>query len=746
MVNSLSLAVARTNPVLPADTVAVRAYAANPFTFNVTLTGADTFAGITSVRMQIREYPYPAANGAALADITHISPTGTTSSFAFTAAQFNQSTVHPSKTYWVILTALDPDRGMLVLWRARLILHPHYASETTADPPTVTTKLTIEEADTIYATLASVAALDVRIDALEAAPGISNGDKGDITVTASGATWTVDNDVVTNAKAANMATATIKGRTTAGTGDPEDLTVTQAKTLMALENVTNTSDANKPVSTAQQTALNLKADLTNAVQDMTAATFTAETITSTDVLAAADLQLNGGFLSYGTATFYYLGGAATAHRTALGLGTLATQSITFGTGVASSLAVNVGSAGAPVLYNGAGGTPSSIVLTNGTGYLTSALSGTITNAQLAGSIDLTTKVSGALPIANGGTNAITAAAARNSLSVPGLADDNAMTGGQTFSKAGAASVSPVLLTGSVFVGGTGTTNLPYLYLNHGNSAPTTWGTSGTVMGINAPSSFAGNLIDLHVNGGASVFSVTSSGAVSTPTSVSAPLYYGTAGSNGILRMDGNTSARGLGIGSLHQIAWQSGSYSGGTVSGDLMLQRKAAANLRQGDADAAAAVAQTSSVQSVVAGTSNIAGANRTYSGSQGTGSGVGGGHIFQVAPSGAAATVQNTLVDALTITGKGGINLYTTTTAGGTTGNVTIDKPSGTVNIAAAGTTVTVTNILVSATSTVFAVIRTNDTTALIKNVVPGAGSFVINLNASTTAETSIGFLVINP
>ena len=41
-------------------------------------------------------------------------------------------------------------------------------------------------------------------------------------------------DAVTNAKLANMATATIKGRTTAGTGDPEDLTATQAKTLLAI--------------------------------------------------------------------------------------------------------------------------------------------------------------------------------------------------------------------------------------------------------------------------------------------------------------------------------------------------------------------------------------------------------------------------------------------------------------------------------------------------------------------------------
>lgn len=43
------------------------------------------------------------------------------------------------------------------------------------------------------------------------------------------------------------------------------------------------------------------------------------------------------------------------------------STITFGTGVQTALGVNIGSAGAPILFNGAGGTPSSMVGTNITG-------------------------------------------------------------------------------------------------------------------------------------------------------------------------------------------------------------------------------------------------------------------------------------------------------------------------------------------------------------------------------------------
>jgi hypothetical protein len=51
----------------------------------------------------------------------------------------------------------------------------------------------------------------------------------------------------------------------------------------------------------------------------------------------------------------------------------------FGTGIATALGVNIGSAGAPVLFNGAAGTPSSIALTNATGSPTGI---SLTKAQL----------------------------------------------------------------------------------------------------------------------------------------------------------------------------------------------------------------------------------------------------------------------------------------------------------------------------------------------------------------------------
>ncbi len=70
----------------------------------------------------------------------------------------------------------------------------------------------------------------LRADGTWAAPpggGLTDGDKGDITVSGSGATWTIDNGAVTLAKQANLTTQRIIGRNTAGSGVPEEVSLSQ---------------------------------------------------------------------------------------------------------------------------------------------------------------------------------------------------------------------------------------------------------------------------------------------------------------------------------------------------------------------------------------------------------------------------------------------------------------------------------------------------------------------------------------
>jgi hypothetical protein len=95
-------------------------------------------------------------------------------------------------------------------------------------------------------------------------------------------------------------------------------------------------------------------------------------------------------------------------------------------------------------------------------------------------------------------------------------------------------------------------------------------------------------------------------------------------------------------------------------------------------------------------------------------------------------------------VSNYGSLIVPTTITTPGTTGDQTINKLAGRVNIAAAGTTITVTNSLVTANSIIVAVAATNDTTASVKNVVAAAGSFVINV-IGVTAETAFNWIVIS-
>ena len=95
----------------------------------------------------------------------------------------------------------------------------------------------------------------LRADGLWAAPaggggtGVTDGDKGDIVVSAAGATWMLDSTVVTPTAKTVL----------------DDVTVADMRTTLGLGNVDNTSDGNKPISSAQATVNAAKADKATTV-------------------------------------------------------------------------------------------------------------------------------------------------------------------------------------------------------------------------------------------------------------------------------------------------------------------------------------------------------------------------------------------------------------------------------------------------------------------------------------------------
>jgi hypothetical protein len=259
-------------------------------------------------------------------------------------------------------------------------------------------------------------------------------------------------------------------------------------------------------------------------------------------------------------------------------------------------------------------------INTGTGALTVSKIGGV-SVSLAGS--LTTSGANALTLTTTGATNVTLPTS-GTLAVLGA---NTFTGDQTVSSAA------LILSGNISSASWDTTGLA---LKAGGRTLTDTSGAGTVAAA-ATNHFGGNTI-------------AASNARTFTNYYSVYLGDPTAGANVTFT---NKWALGLAGALSGTSATFTGSVradTGFNVQNDTFLNRSAAATWQLGAADASSAVAQTLKVQSVVAGTTNTAGANFTIQGSAGTGTGAGGSIIFQVAPAGSTGSAQNAFVDALTI------------------------------------------------------------------------------------------------
>jgi hypothetical protein len=159
--------------------------------------------------------------------------------------------------------------------------HTHLAANITDFQTAVTSNTTVAANTTAIGTLSSLTTtaksnLVVAINEVKA------------TADAAGI-GTVGDGSITNVKLTNVATATIKGRATSGTGSPEDLTVTQVKTLLSLNNVNNTADASKTFTASQISNFNSAVDALVPIRNFDDLYFQGDGITTAYTVIKADV-------------------------------------------------------------------------------------------------------------------------------------------------------------------------------------------------------------------------------------------------------------------------------------------------------------------------------------------------------------------------------------------------------------------------------------------------------------------------
>jgi len=188
-----------------------------------------------------------------------------------------------------------------------------------------------------------------------------------------------------------------------------------------------------------------------------------------------------------------------------------------------------------------------------------------------------------------------------------------------------------------------------------------WLDARPVQGTSAPTSLLSFNVQTNGSGGEPIFVINDTG-----TNDGADFYFGrawgsgnldiynslTAGINGWNFKFNGSGVFGTGQGSQFQVTVPISFVASIGGAQDTYLRKNAAAHLTFGTTDAASPVAQTLSVQNVVAGTSNTAGATWTHRASLQTGNAVPGRfHVTGGALSETSGTTQATAVDRL-ITG----------------------------------------------------------------------------------------------
>jgi hypothetical protein len=134
---------------------------------------------------------------------------------------------------------------------------------------------------------------------------------GDVTTSEGAVATTIASNAVTNAKLADMTSARIKGRTSAGSGDPEDLTGTQATAL--LDVFSSTLKGLAPASGGGTSSF-LRADATWAPGPVTVITLAADR-SSTSTTGAEVGGIDAPSLAAGTYVFQYFLRCQTAATT-----------------------------------------------------------------------------------------------------------------------------------------------------------------------------------------------------------------------------------------------------------------------------------------------------------------------------------------------------------------------------------------------------------------------------------------------